>query len=182
MSKSKKTTTGGFHQHLNIIVGLFFVLVFAVITTLSAYTSMAARPAPALAAPNLTLSPASSSVAPGSTLSVQVWADTSTQQVNAVQANLTYPIDKLNFVSIDSANSAFGVAAEGTGGNGTVNIARGSTTPLSGKLLIATVNFTPLAHKGKSSAIVSFTTDSVLLSSTTNNDVLAGKYGGNYSL
>src|SRR4051812_4883200 len=100
MSKSKKSTSGGFNQHLNIIAGLFFVLVFAVITTLSAFTSMAAKRTSTLSAPNLTLSPSSASVAQGSTLSVQVWADSTSQPVNAVQANLTYPIDKLNFVNI----------------------------------------------------------------------------------
>jgi hypothetical protein len=180
--KSKKSSFGSFNQHLNIFAGLFFVLAFAIITTLSAYTTLAAKPAPQQLAPNLSLTPSSQRISAGSTLSVQIWANSSSQLVNAVQANLTYPLDKLNFVNIDSNNSAFGVEAEKVGGNGSVHVARGSTTPLSGKLLVATVNFTPLQSRSKSSLNINFTTDSVLLSTTTNTDVLAAKYGGSYSL
>jgi hypothetical protein len=100
--KSKKSSFGSFNQHLNIFAGLFFVLAFAIITTLSAYTTLAAKPAPQQLAPNLSLTPSSQRISAGSTLSVQIWADSSSQLVNAVQANLTYPLDKLNFVNIDT--------------------------------------------------------------------------------
>jgi hypothetical protein len=185
MSTKRATKRSGhdiFHQHLNIFAGLFFVFAFAIVTTLSAYTSLAAKPARQLVTPNLSLTPSSQRVAAGSTLSVQIWADSSTTQVNAVQANLSYPIDKLNFVNIDTTNSAFGVTAENTGGNGLIHIARGSTAPLSGKFLVATVNFTPLQTKSKSSAAINFTSESALLNSSTNTNILAAKYGGSYSL
>ena len=183
--RSAQASSAGFLHHFNILAGLFFALSFAVIMTLSGYTSMAAKPQPALAVPNLTLSPASATVSSGSTLSVQIWEDSGTQNVNAVQANLTYPADKLSFVNVDSTNTGFGVDAQSSGGNGTVTIAKGSTTPVQGKFLVATVNFTSLsssANKHKSTATISFAPGTALLSSTTNSDILAATYGGNYTL
>jgi hypothetical protein len=169
-------------EHLNILAGLFFVLAFAIITSLSAYITLAAKPPAPKTTPNLSLTPSNQSVALGSTLSVQIWTDSGAQSVNAAQVNLSYPVDKLNFVNINTANSSFGVEAQGSGGNGVVNIARGSTSSLTGKQLIATVNFTPLATKGKSSVVVSFTSGTALLSSATNQNILAATYSGSYSL
>jgi hypothetical protein len=181
-NKSKKTTSLGAWSHFNIFAGLFFVLSFAIITSLSAYSTLAIKPAPVLNTPNLSLSPSSGSVAAGTKLSVQIWADSSSRGVNAVQVNLTYPIDKLNFVNIDTANTAFGVEAQSSGSNGVINIARGSTSSVTGKALVATVNFTPLAIKGKANAAINFSPGTVLLSATTNADILAATYGGVYSL
>jgi hypothetical protein len=130
--------------------------------------------------PNLSLSPSAQKVAKGSSLSVQVWADAGNQSVNAVQANLTYPADKLDFVNIDDTTSNFSVAAQATGGSGKVAIARGSIMPLSGKQLVAKINFT--ANVSKSKAAVSFDSSSALISSSANTNVLAATYGGNYSL
>jgi hypothetical protein len=115
-----------------------------------------------------------------SPLSVQIWANTNGQNVNAVQANLTYPIDKLNFVNLDFTNSAFGLAVQGDGGNGQIRIARGNFTPVSGNLLVATINFTGANNRGK--ANVSFSTGTALISATDNTNILAGTYGGTYSL
>jgi hypothetical protein len=181
---SKKSNVLTPLNHFNIFAGLFFVLAFAIVTTLSAYVSLAAKPQPVLTTPNLTLTPASQIVSAGSTLSVQVWADSGTNTVNAVQANLAYPIDKLNFVGIDTTNTAFGVEAQSTGGNGTVLIARGSATAVSGKQLVATVKFTPLStsSKHRSSAVVSFSKDAALLSNVSNTNILAATYSGTYSL
>jgi hypothetical protein len=184
---AKKSTTKKSKQvskldHLNILIGLFFVLIFAVITSLSAYSTLAAKPPVALTTPNLSLTPSSRSVSSGSTLSVQIWADSGSEPVNAAQVNLFYPVDKLNFVNISTSNSSFGVEAQSSGGNGQVNIARGSTSPVTGKQLIATVNFTPLSTKGNATAAVNFTSGTTLLSSTTNQNILAATYSGSYKL
>jgi hypothetical protein len=175
---SKKAKSLSQWQHFNIFAGLFFVLAFALVTTLSAYTSMAAKPPQTLVTPNLSLT----SISNNPTLSLQVWADSGIQAVNAVQALLTYPIDKLNFVSIDTTNTAYGVEAVNKGGNGSIDIERGSATPLSGKQLVATINFTALQTQRKTNATVTFASGSVLLSSTSNTNVLAATYGGNFSL
>jgi hypothetical protein len=132
-------------EHLNILAGLFFVLAFAIITSLSAYITLAAKPPAPKTTPNLSLTPSNQSVALGSTLSVQIWTDSGAQSVNAAQVNLSYPVDKLNFVNINTANSSFGVEA-------------------------------------KSSVVVSFTSGTALLSSATNQNILAATYSGSYSL
>jgi hypothetical protein len=192
-AKSKKVNSASRLDHVNILSGLFFVLAFAVVTTLSAYTTLAAKPQEVLKTPNLSLSPSSQNVAAGSTLAVQVWEDSGIQSANAVQANMSYPIDKLNFVGIDTTNSAFGVEAQSSGGNGVINIARGSTSPISGRQLVATVKFTCLSaassstakHRASSSAAtatVSFTDGTVLLSDVSNSNILAATYSGTYSL
>jgi hypothetical protein len=183
-AKSQKSKSPTVHDHINIIAGLFFVLVFAIITGLSGFAAYAAKPLPVLTTPNLSLSPSSGIVSAGSTLAVQIWEDSGTNTVNAVQANLVYPIGKLNFVKIDTTNTAFGVEAESTGSNGSIRIGRGSTTPLQGRQLVATVDFTPLGAtaRHRSSATVSFSPGTVLLSSVTNSDILAATYGGTYSL
>jgi len=61
----------------------------------------------------LSLSPADGSFAPGSTINVTIHENSGTSAVNAVQANVTYPTDKLQFVSVNGSNSAFSVAAQG---------------------------------------------------------------------
>jgi hypothetical protein len=69
---------------------------------------------------------------------------------------------------------------QGSGENGKVTIARGSFQPVSGKLLVATVNFTGANTSGQ--ATVSFATGTALLSAKTNKNILAGTYGGDYTL
>ena len=130
--------------------------------------------------PNLSLSPSSQKVSQGSTLTVSVWADSSSTTVNAVQANLSYPANLLTYSSIDTSGSAFGVTAQATGGNGKVQIARGNATAISGKLLIAKVNFKAATNKG--TAAITFTTGTALAGYTTNKDTLKSTYGGSYTL
>lgn len=169
---------------------IVFMAIFVVLGSYFAYSSFAAPPAgkggghggktTTIQTPNLSLSPSSQRVAYGSNLSIEVWADSADQPVNAVQVDLIYPTDKLNFVNVDATTSNFNVAAQASGGNGTVTIARGNLTPLSGKQLVAKVNFTANASKGKAS--IAFGSKSTLLSAVSNTSILAATYGGKYSL
>jgi hypothetical protein len=164
---------------------LIFVLFFAIVGTYFTYNTLAApsggnKSRSNLSAPNLTLSPTSKRVSVSSPLVVELWADSAGRNVNAVQANLTYPLDKLNFVNVDTTGSAFGLAVQANGENGKISIARGSFEPISGKLYIAKINFTGAARSGK--ATVSFAQGRALLSSDTNQDILTATYGGSYSL
>jgi len=161
---------------------MFFVVAFAVITSLSAYSTQAAKSTPILKTPNLSLVTSNNNLSSNGTLAVQVWADTGSQVVNAVRADLNYPMDKLNYVNIDTANTAFGVQAEANGANGSVNVERGSINPISGHLLVATVNFTALPHKANSSANITFASSSKLVNAMSNTDILTATYGGSYSL
>jgi hypothetical protein len=190
-SKPKHSRTIAPSSKVNKLALVVFVLVFGVIAALLVFNTDAAKPSgggghgdgghpSSNLTPSLYLSPSSQKVAQNSTLSVQVWEDSSSQTVNAVQANFLYSKDKLDFVNIDFSASNFGIAAEGTGSNGLVTIARGNIKPLSGKQLIAIANFKVTDNNGTAS--LSFNNTSKLLSDTSNSNVLAATYGGSYTL
>jgi hypothetical protein len=123
----------------------------------------------------LYLSPAKATAANGANVTFQVRANSGTATVNAVEADISYPADKLDFVSIDDSASAFSIKAESTGANGTVKIARGSTTAVTGDLPVATVTFKAKTAKG--SANLSFLSSSALVSNTTNQSVVSATAG-----
>ncbi len=128
----------------------------------------------------MSLSPDSSSVSMGKSFTVQIYEDSQGDKVNAVQANLTYPTNLLDFVSIDTSSSAFGVTAPSHGGSGTVVIARGSVTPVIGKQLVAAVTFKPKSSSGN--ANIDFASGSAVLRSTDNKNTLNSTTGATYTL
>lgn len=91
----------------------------------------------------LYLSPESQSVQKGSTFTVDVRMNINST-VDSVSAKITYDPAVMDFVSIDAANSVFPSELLMNGGNGTVNINRGTFTPavFPGGSLVATVSFT----------------------------------------
>jgi hypothetical protein len=125
------------------------------------------------------LNPASGSHSAGSTFTVQIKENSYTDMVNAVQADLTYPTAKLQFVSTSLSGTAFGVTASNSGGGGNVSIALGTITAVSGDKLIATVTFKALAS---GTASVTFKNSSAVLSSTTNTNVAQAFNGGTYTI
>ena len=181
---SAEVSTRSSRRRMNRSHWFILAAAIAVIAVILVYNSRTSAPVynggGGIKVPNLMLQPSSQKVSLSSPLSVRIWANTGNHKVNAVQANLSYPIDKLNFVNVDGAGSAFGLAVRGTGDNGKVTIARGSFQPVTGKLLVATVNFTAANNNGVAS--VKFAADTTLISATTNKNILAGTYGGNYNL
>ncbi len=127
----------------------------------------------------LYLSPASKTVTQGSIFAVAVRVSTS-EAVNAVQANLTYPADKLDYVSVSDAGSAFNVQGPTSGGGGSVKIARGTTGSVSGDRLVATVNFKVKQSSG--TAAVTFASGSAVVRTSDSTNVLTGTTGGNYAM
>ncbi|HEX5448340.1 MAG TPA: cohesin domain-containing protein [Candidatus Saccharimonadales bacterium] len=164
---------------LAILLVLVLVGVILVLTALSNQLPKTASRV-AFKTPSLSLTPSSKSVPLSSALAVKIWADTGGQKVNDVQVKLSYPIDKLNFVSINTKGSAFGLAVKDTLGIGKISISRGSFDPLSGKLLVATVNFTGANNHG--TATVKFTKGTALVSSMTNKNILSATYDGSFNL
>jgi len=75
---------------------------------------------------------------------VDVFLD-SPQPVNAVQASLLYPADRLTLAGVDTSASAFSIGAREDTTAGAVTLIRGSLKPLSGRLKIATLSFQSLA-------------------------------------
>lgn len=155
-----------------------FVILFAAIGGYILWRSFAA-PAP----PTIYLTPVTNTIAPGASFSIQVRENSGTTNVNAVQANFSYPTSLLTFVNIDTTGTAFTTSAPSSGGSGQVSIAAGVIGGVTGDQLIATVNFTSNSTSG--SAALAFTSGTALVSSSTNQDILgslAATAGGTYTV
>jgi hypothetical protein len=123
------------------------------------------------------LTPASGGYAVGANFTVTVRVNT-TDQVNAVTADMSYS-SNLQYISIDGSGSAFGIDASSSGGGGSVSINRATITPVSGDQLVSRVTFKVLSA---GTGTVSMNSSSQALSSTTNQNVVATRNGGSYTL
>lgn len=165
--------------------GLVLTLAVTVVVGAAIVYAEAAKPTTSgggtkVSSASLSLTPSKSTVTAGQTFTVQVRENSGTTTVNAVQADLVYPADKLTLVSIDDTGSAFGVKATEAEGVGTAEITRGNTTPLTGNQLVATLNFQ--AEPGKGSSNVTFAGTSALLASQTNTNVISTTSGATFQL
>jgi hypothetical protein len=129
---------------------------------------------------SLYLTPSSARITRGNTIAVNVMVNTLNQPVNAVQANLSYPADYLEFVAIDATNSAFSIEAQAIGGNGSVQIARGNFQPITGAAQLATVHFR--AKLPTRSAPVSFSSGSEIIHATSFQNILIKTVGAKYTI
>src|SRR5262245_27365953 len=117
-------------------------------TVVGALSLVASPLAGAAGSASLYLSPASASVVKGNTLTVKVYENSGSTEVNAVQANLTYPTSLLTYKSY-SSSSAFSIEAENPSGNtGSLHFSRGNITPRTGVQLVVTVLFQAAASSG----------------------------------
>lgn len=127
------------------------------------------------------LSPGARTVSRGATFSVSVRTNTGGDSVNAVQANLSYPADKLDFVGISGGGSAFTIDAPSSGGGGGVSISRGVIGGVTGDKLIATVTFR--AKAGVTGvATVGVAGGSALVRASDQANVYSGGAGGTYTI
>jgi len=157
-----------------------FAVIFVVIGGYIILKSLAATP------PAVYLTPASSAVNTTTDFTVQIMEDSGSVPVNAVQANLTYPTNLLDVVSIDTSGSAFTTIAESTAANGNIRIGAGVATGADGKIneqLVATIHFKSKSTAG--TATVNFAAGTELVESV-NNDVILGGLdnttGGTYTV
>jgi hypothetical protein len=115
-----------------------------------------------------------------SVFDVQVMADSGTTNVNAIQARIEYPADKLLFYGIRQS-AAFPVeAATSTATPGTILIGRGTelgSSGVSGKNEIVTLSFKVLDDSVESSLIKFDPASSMLVKATDNTNILAGTTG-----
>lgn len=162
---------------------LVFLLVFMGIGAAFIYSSSAApgqrRNDATSGQATMYITPSKQRLTAADTLIANVWVNSYSQPVNAVQAVLTYPADKLFYVSADTTSSQFTIQAEVTSSEGRLVLARGATTPLTGNQLVATVVFKP---KAEGKAAIDFDSSSQLLSSDTNTNILGQLTGGQYTL
>ncbi len=132
----------------------------------------------------ITLSPTTGSYAINSNFAVTIYENSGADAVNVIQADLNYDQSKLQFVNIDTSTSAFDGQASQSGGNGLVSIARFRTpesTPLTGKQLVAIINFKAVAGTGTSA--ITFAKSSYLVRSNDNSDIWNGvTTGGTFTL
>lgn len=132
----------------------------------------------AQAAGTLSLSPGSGSFGQGSIFVVSVNVDTGGDVVNAVEATLTFPADKLKANYVSHSGSAFDVNAESTVGNGVVRIAKGKLPPgVSGARKVASVGFTAT---GQGTASISLS--GVVLREADSANIIAGENGATFNI
>lgn len=128
----------------------------------------------------LSLNPASSQVALGANIVVNVVEDSSTVEVNSVQANLTYDQTKLQFVSTDITTSPFSTAVENTGGAGNVRLGLAALNgKLTGPQTIAKVTFKAIAT---GSAAITFATGSDIVQASNNTSMQPTTSGVTYTI
>jgi hypothetical protein len=154
-----------------------------IVPTLATPTSVPPTAAPTTttgAASDLLFSPTSQAVTNGSTFPVEVRVNaTNGQMVNAIQSQVNYPSNLLDVVSVTNSGGAFEVEAQKTIGVGSIDLAYGTTTPKTGNQLIATIVF---QAKAFGNAVVSYNANSVVVSSTTNTNVLRNRISSTFSI
>ncbi len=167
MSKSKKLTKPQKFLELikpnSLSKGFFsFALLFALIGGgYMTFKSFAASGA------YLYLNPSSATVYPQSTFDVQIWEQSGTRAVNAVQSIVTYPSDKLSYVSTSFAYSSFSIVAQSSHSNGSVSISNASTTPRTGAHLVAIIRFKFLVSSSSGISVpINFGPSSQILASS----------------
>jgi surface antigen len=104
----------------------------------------------------------------GSTVTAKVFEQVTGDKTNAVAVKLTYSKTTLAFQSATVASQTWGVVAANTGGNGLADIEVGTTTPVTGVQLVATLAFHLTATGPRSIAISS---GSAVISSSTNRPI-----------
>jgi hypothetical protein len=145
------------------------------ISLVSLASAMSAVPVYAAGA-SISLIGNKSTVAAGGSYVVAVYMNGGGTAINGVEADFTYPASTMQYVGISYAGSAFGIVPGGNGGgNGSVNIAVGTISPVSGSALVATVTFRALGNSGTASFDVS--SSSSLVNANDNTAVSYGTAG-----
>ena len=103
---------------------------------------------------SISLTANKATVGNGGSLIVAIYMNGGGTGVNAVEADLSYPASKLQYVGFSAAGSAFEIAASSSGGGGTASIARGTTSNVTGSGLVGTVTFLALSGTGSASISV----------------------------
>jgi hypothetical protein len=174
---------------------LLFGVIFAAVGGYILWRGLAA-PAP----PTIYLSPASQTIGPNGTMTVQIRENSGASTVNAVQANFSYPstlfscgattagYNSTTKISgdISLVGGSFTTVAELSCGSGQVSIGLGMPAgggTISGDQLVATITFHSSVTSGSGS--MNFTSGTALVNSVTNTDLLASLAatgGGTYTV
>lgn len=91
---------------------------------------------------SLYLTSSATSYKVGSTVIVSIRENSGTTTVNGVEADFTYPVSELQYVSTDAGSSAFDTTGPANVAGGNIDLARLSTTGVIGDQEVADVTFT----------------------------------------
>lgn len=152
----------------------------SIVLSFAVLASLALLPAPAYAAAaSISMVPSVTSATTNETVTVTITEDSGTEPVNAVQANLSYPASSLQYVS--AANStAFPIDAQTVANNGTLQLARGAYSPVTGSQSVAVLTFKILGSTG--TAALAFMSGTAVVSSTSNTDIVSNEAGTSLTL
>jgi chitodextrinase len=130
----------------------------------------------AAGAATLSLTPSSSTVALGSNFTVTV-NENSTDTVNAVQSNLTYPTSTMQFVSVDYTTSGFDTQAQSTVPYNTGTIAQSGTTITgTGTTFTSAMTGSTITYSDGSTATVTYVSATSLTSSVSKTVAAGSTY------
>lgn len=125
------------------------------------------------------LNPNSQTVTVGSELTVTIRVNT-IELVNAVQADISYPTDKLTVTSIDTTTSAFDLAVQSDNTNGLIRVARAASTAVSSDNVVAVLHFQANNVIGQADLIFAPTTE--VDSEASHTNVITQMVGGSYTI
>lgn len=133
---------------------------------------------------SMSLSPATGSVAVGSTVNVTVRENSGTVAVNSVQASVGYNSTQLQYTGLTESGVFKTVAATDVGTPGRIRVARAvqaGGNGVTGDNAIVTLSFKVLASSG-TAALSLDKTQSLVVSSSANADILVGVTGASFTV
>jgi hypothetical protein len=177
MKKIRKGTTNRLNQYKFLLVGILVIAAIAVYGVHLLQGSHAATGA------TMYVTPATSSITSGSTVSLTIRENSGTANVNSVQSSFTYPSSQLQFMSITEGGAFNTAAATDTSTPGTVRVARfiSGGGSVNGDQPIVTVNFKVLATAGTVTTAFDSAFSNVAQTSDGTN-ILANTSGGSYTI
>ena len=129
-------------------------LAVATLTLLVMLASVLSAAPVQAASGSITLSSNKSLVATGGSFVVAIYMNGGGNAIYGVQADISYPSSKVQYIGFSGSGGAFEIAAANGGSDGLATIARGTTSPVSGSGLIGTATFKALAGSGSATIAI----------------------------
>lgn len=175
MKKTQKRSLGIKNSRLLLILVSCAALLIGGVAGYQLGYGNAAKPvrsgSTAVATPGIFFGPSTTTANVGDVVVLQIRANSGTEPVNAVQASLTYPATVLEFVALDTSQSAFAIEAQSSQTTGSVTVVRAVSggAELTGEQPVATISFRVIQ---KAEATIQFDATTALVSASTNQNIL----------
>lgn len=157
---SKKKTRSAFVQNVPNVskIALGFFAAFFIVGGFYYLSGLFAS----VGAATISIEPASATLVPGQNFDVDIYVDSDTSEMDTVQARVDFDPSKFNLLSINTEGSSYGVEAPSEQGADYVTVARGNTSPLTGRHKLVGLTFNVVADGG-SGALLLNEADTVVL-------------------